>query len=191
MTAAAELPPLADFLRWLVDMPAAFSEGEVAVVAVVADLLDTLEGQPPDAAFLAQFRPRDTTRGERNRLLWVLAGCHLLWHPAWRGRTLGEGAARRLLAQDLSAVAGLVPAELLRRDEDRREELVRRTLRTLGLRLPGESAAEAEDRLAQVDSVERQRLIREAADKERRAREIREQMARDAAQAAANRYGTE
>jgi hypothetical protein len=185
------LPPLADFLRWLAEMPAAFSDGKVPVVAVVADLLDTLEGQPPDADFLATFQPRDTSRPERNRLLWVLAACHLLWHPALRSRRHPEGAARRLLARELTPLAGLIPAERLRVDEERREELVRRTLRMLGARLPGESEAEAEDRFAQVDSIERQRLIREAADKERRAREIREQMAREAAEAAANRYGTE
>jgi hypothetical protein len=188
---SADLPPLADFLRWLVEMPAPFSDGKVPVAAVVADLLDTLEGAPPDADFLASFQAKDASRPERNRLLWVLAVCHLLWHPALRSLRHPDGSVRRLLTRELTPLVGLIPAERLRVDEERREELVRRALRTLGRRLPGESEAEAEDRLAQVDSVERQRLIREAADKERRAREIREQMAREAAEAAANRYGTE
>lgn len=194
----SELPELAEFLRWLVEMPAAFTEtpegfphGKTSVVAVVADLLDTLEGQTPSAEVLAGFRPRDASRGERNRLLWVLAFCRVLWHPALRTGPYPEGVVRNLLHREPELLAALVPADRLRSDEERREELVRRTLRALNRRLPGESATEAEDRFAQVDSIERQRLIREAADKERRAREVREQMAREAAQAAANRYGTE
>src|SRR5437763_1899766 len=94
-----ELPPLADFLRWLVDMPTAFADGKVPVAAVVADLIDTLEGQPPDAGFLAGFQARDASRPERNRLLWVLAVCHLLWHPALRAGRHPEGAVRRLLTR--------------------------------------------------------------------------------------------
>ena len=70
-------------------------------------------------------------------------------------------------------------------------ELVRRAFAALGLRLPGESAGEAEDRLAQVDSVERQRLLRAAAEKEKRAREVREMMARRAAEEAAAKVSRE
>jgi hypothetical protein len=197
-TAPTELPPLAEFLRWIAEMPAAFSQtpvgfpqGKISVAAVVADLLDTLEGQPPEADLLTHFTARETSRAERNRLLWILAACHVMWHPALRAGPQPPGAARRLLTEELNALAALIPVERLRLDEERREELIRRTLRVLERRLPGESEADAEDRLAQVDSIERQRLIREAADKERRAREVREQMAREAAQAAANRYGTE
>lgn len=186
-----DLPPLADFLRWLAETPAEFADARTPVGAVVADLLDTLEGEPPAADFLAAFVAKDDSRPERNRLLWVLAVCRLLWHPSLRRGRHPDGSVRRLLTEELAAVAALVPADRLRLDEERREELVRRALRCLDRRLPGESPADAEDRFAQVDSVERQRLIREAADKERRAREVRERMAREAAEAAANRYGTE
>jgi hypothetical protein len=193
-----DLPPLAEFLRWLNEMPAAFraapegAPGSLTVVdAVVADLFDTLFGQPPGDDLLQAFRPSNYGNGERNRLLWVLAACRLLWHPALRERPLPAGGLRKLLVQDLAGLAAVTPAERLLDDEERREELVRRAFAALGLRLPGESAKEAEDRLAQVDSVERQRLVRAAADKEKRAREVREMMARRAAEEAAAKVSRE
>jgi hypothetical protein len=55
----------------------------------------------------------------------------------------------------------------------------------VGASLPGESASEAADRLQQVDSVQRRRVLQAAAERERRAREVREAMARKAAEEAA------
>jgi hypothetical protein len=191
-------PPLAEFLRWLSEMPDAFvaephgfARGEVGVAAVVADLFDSYFGAPPDEALVAAFRPANAGKAERNRLRWVLAACHLLWHPALRGKTGTAAQLRRLLVQDLATLASVVAADTIRTEEERREELIRRTLRALELLLPGESAKEAEDRLAQVDSVERRRLLREAAEKEKRAREVREMMARRAAEEAAAKVSRE
>jgi hypothetical protein len=195
---SAELPPLAEFLRWLADLPDAFRSepagfpgGRVPVAAVVNDLAETLTGRPTEAALLAVGRPANAGRAERNRLRWVLAACHLLWHPAFRQRPLSTDGLRKLLGDELPAVAAVAPFDDLLADEERREELVRRALRALGLRLPGESERDAEDRLTQVDSVERQRLLREAAERERRAREVREAMARRAAEEAAARYSSD
>jgi hypothetical protein len=192
------LPPLAEFLRWLAEMPEAFRGeplglpgGKVAVPAVVADLYETLFGQRADEAFLAAFRPAAADKVERNRLRWVLAACHLLWHPALRAAVLPAAGFGKLLVQDLAALAAVAPVDGLLRDEERREELTRRTLQALGLLLPGEGSKEAEDRLTQIDSVERRRLVREAAEKEKRAREVREQMARRAAEEAAAKVSRE
>jgi hypothetical protein len=176
--AGAALPPLAEFLRWLAEMPEAFRAeplgfpaGKVAVPAVVADLHETLFDRRPDEAFLA--------------------ACHLLWHPALRVSTPPAAGFSKLLVQDLAALAAVAPADGLLGDEERREELIRRTLQALGLLLPGEGPKEAEDRLTQVDSVERRRLVREAAEKEKRAREVREQMVRRAAEEAAAKVSRE
>jgi hypothetical protein len=76
-------------------------------------------------------------------------------------------------------------------DPDRREELVRLCLKGLGLIPQGESAAQAADRLTTLDSVERDRVIRETRQAEARAREIREAMARKRAEEAAARYSPE
>jgi hypothetical protein len=195
---APPVPPLAELLRWLAEMPDAFSaeplgfdKGEVPVAAVVADLCETYFGAPPEENVPAAFRPAKTGKAERNRLRWVLAACHLLWHPALRGQAVTPAQLNHLLIQELAQLATAEQADSLRTDEERREELIRRTLRALGLRLPGESAQEAEDRLTQVDSVERRRLLRAAAEKEKRAREVRDMMARRAAEEAAAKVSRE
>lgn len=195
---AAPVPPLAEFLRWLVEMPDAFSaeplgfgKGTLPVAAVVADLYETYFGAYPEESLLSAFRPAKTGKAERNRLRWVLAACHLLWHPALRGCGAATEQLNRLLIEELAQVATAEDADSLRTEEERREELVRRTLRALGLSLPGESAQEAEDRLTQVDSVERRRLLRAAAEKEKRAREVRDMMARRAAEEAAAKVSRE
>lgn len=61
----------------------------------------------------------------------------------------------------------------------------------LELRFLGEAAQEADDRLAQLDSLEQQRLLKSAAEKEKRAREVREMMARRAAEEAAAKVSRE
>jgi hypothetical protein len=193
-------PPLAELLRWMREMPEPFRfvpegfggshAGRVRVRAVVADLIEALRGEPPDAPLLQAFDPAGAGKLERNRLQWVLAGCHLLWHPELR-TPVEEARVRRFLVQDLAALAAAVPADAVTRDDERREELIRLALRALGLRLPGESAREAEDRLAQVDSVERRALAARMADREKRAREVREQMAKRAAEEAAAKVSRE
>jgi hypothetical protein len=164
--------------------------GRVRVRAVVADLIEALRGEPPDVPLLQAFEPSGAGKLERNRLQWVLAACHLLWHPELR-TPVEEARVRRLLVQDMAALAAAAPAEAVTRDDERREELIRLTLRALGLRLPGESAREAEDRLAQVDSVERRALAARMVDREKRAREVREQMAKRAAEEAAAKVSRE
>ncbi len=192
------LPPLAEFLRWMAEMPAAFRTepegfpgGRVRLRAVVSDLFETLCSESPSAELLAALEPVLRGKAERNRLRWTLAGAHFLWHPAFRSAPPARAGLERFLAQDLPAMAGVVAFEQIDLDEERREELVRRALRALDLRLPGETANEAEDRLGQVDSVERRRVLLEAVERERRAREVREAMARKAAQEAAAKVSRE
>lgn len=194
--ADAALPPLAEFLRWLAEMPEGFRgepfglpKGRTRVRAVVHDLFEALTGEGQDDDFLRNFAAVRPTQDERNRMRWVLAACHLLWHPALRGHDCvraPDGSTRmaKLLLQDLAMLASVADADRLFADEDRREELIRRALDCLGLRLPGESAAEHRDRLAQVDSVERKRLMAEIAkrqEKLRREEELRRKAAEEAA----------
>ena len=49
-----------------------------------------------------------TAKLERNRLQWVLAGCHLLWHPELRARASEMAHVRRLLVQELYHEFGFV-----------------------------------------------------------------------------------
>jgi hypothetical protein len=192
------MPPLAEWLRWMREMPGAFRgepqgigppAGSVRVRAVVADLWETLTGSAAEESWLAAFEPTACDARERNRLRFVLAACHLLWQPFFKEGWLAARSehSRQLgafLVQTVSVLAGVASADSLAKDEERCEELVRRAIGAFGLRLPGESAAQAKDRLTQVDSVERRRLLSEVAkrqEKLRREAEIRRKAEEEAA----------
>jgi hypothetical protein len=190
-------PTLAELQRWMMEMPVAFAgepegfpEGRVRVHAVMADLFETLFGGSDDE-LVAVFRPANDSALERNRLRLSLHTARLLSNPLFRRPGLAHGRLRGLYSQEIPAMAAVVQVDELARDEHLREELIRRTLRAFGIGLAGESVAESEDRLRQVDSVERHRVLHEAAGRERRAREVREAMARKAAQEAAAKVSRE
>ena len=155
--------------------PVIGGSGIVSVEAVVADLVRGLEGEN-------LLRPRtDALRSkrakERNWLRLVLIASWMLHDPWFGEQHLGE-AALGFLAHELKALARLVDAEAFVTDPDRREELARHGLRHLGFRPKGETEAQAQDRLATLDSVERARVVRETKAAEERARKIREAMRR-------------
>lgn len=182
-------PPLAALLRRLADCPADFlaeprigAAGAIHVPAVVSDLLVALGGAAlrPDQA--GPFTSNDA-RQDRNRLRLALIAAWLLHDDAFRGRGLAPRALA-FLTGDVAELAPFAPTERWVQDPDRREELVRRSLRALGLRPAGESAAQAEDRLATLDSANRQQVIAAARQAEARARAVREAMAAEAARQA-------
>ena len=72
---------------------------------------------------------------------------------------------------------------------DRREELVRMLLASIDVRPAGETIEQSLDRKATLDSVERSEAMQSTIAAEKRAREIREAMARKAASESASRYG--
>jgi hypothetical protein len=198
-----EVPVLSDWLRWVAEMPAAFraepaglggNRGGVLVRAVLADVLESLTGERADEGLLDAFHPAHSGTAEKNRLAWALATAHVLWHPALRTTGLGPKTVpglKRLLVEELSALAFLVPVERLSADEERREELVRRTLRACGTSLPGENVADREDRLKQVDSIERHRVLSAAAERSKRVRQVQEAMAKKASEEAAAKVSRE
>ncbi|MBI3273176.1 MAG: hypothetical protein HYZ53_29570 [Planctomycetes bacterium] len=187
---------LPEMLRWLAELPVEFrapfglGRGRTKVNAVVADLWETLFEEPPPRDVVLAFAPGAMDRARRAHLRWALAGCRVLAHPELRpaaateaDRTRARTGVRAFLLEDLAALSAVVAADALDADPERREELVRLGLRALGLAPVGETPEEARDRLAQVDSVERRRLVDAAAARERRAREMRELLARRAAEA--------
>lgn len=194
-----EGPQIESLTRRLAECPAEFlaeprgkKSGSVYVAAVVYDLLRDLGGSPMTKEQAAQFEiTRKDSKEARNRLQVILVACWLL-HDAWfRYQGQFAASAYNLLATELDELAALVPAQQFVSDPDRREELARIVLKSLGLRPAGENAAQAEDRLMTLNSVERARVIREARAAEERARQIREAMARKAAEEAAAAYGRE
>ena len=187
-----DTPPLPEWLHWVAEMPNAFrllpegfEGGSVRVHAVVSDLFETLFGISAGPLIVSACRPNDTGKRELNRLRWILAACHVLWHPHLRVSPGEKASIERLLVQELAGLAAIAPVDLLFSEEEKREELVRRILRAANHHLSGESDKEAEDRLRQLDSVERYRVLAAAVERERRAREVRQAMARKAVEEAA------
>lgn len=172
----------ADFLA----APRIRGSGDVAVGAVVSDLIEELGGEPLDGAGARRFQPRADTPAARNHLSAVLVTSWLLHDEVFRCG--GHAAAARALLEDgLDAIAQLVPARLLVTDPDRRMELARTVLAGLGILPAGESAAEAADRLAALDSVSRARVLAETRAAAQRAEEVRAAMRAAAAAEAAAR----
>lgn len=187
----------AEYLRRLAELPAPFREDPrpwnpqgVPLGAMLGDLYETLVRNPPPADFLKAVLPRDASAAERNRIGWVSAACWLLMHPDLRTSRPDANRLKAFLADELRGLAAVAHWDSLA-DGERREELLRRTLRMCRLTLPGESAAEADDRLTQLDSVGRDRLVRDAAERDRLRRELQAEMARRAAEEAAARYSPE
>jgi hypothetical protein len=156
------------------------------VRAVVNDLFDTLYGAPADLPFLAKL-----DKAAAGHLQLVLAATWVLWHPAFREPPPPKAAIERLLSEGLGHVAAVVTADKISRDEERGEELIRRAARNAGRLFAGETETEAEDRFKQVDSIERHKVLEEAEKREKRARAVRDAIAKKAAEDAAAKVSRE
>jgi len=192
-----EGPLLETLTRRLAECPAEFlaeprlgNSGKVHVAAVVSDLLVSLGGgllSKEEAALLQ----RPDAKKHRNYYAVVLIACWLLRDSWFQERQQFAEAARQFLLAGLDDLAGLVKAPQLISDPDRREELSRLCLRALNLHPAGETAAQAQDRLTTLNTVERQHVIAAARAAEERARQIREAMAKQAAEEAADKWSRE
>jgi hypothetical protein len=170
----------------------AAARGTVDVPAVVCDLLRAMGATPNGADAVKRFAPPALTPAVENWLRLVCVASWLL-HDEWflsRGAQLAP-AVWDLLVNRLDGVAKVSRAEKAVTDPDRREELARLCLSALKLRPRGETREQAADRLTTLDSVERERVVKQTRAAEERARQIREAMAAKAAEEAANMYGRE
>ncbi len=148
--------------------------------------------------YFRQSQP-ELASDQLDALLPAHTGLNMLWMPmavwllsdAWfKDRPELQAALHELFKDPkLSALMELVKPDALVNDPDRREEFVRLLLQALDLRPAGETLEQALDRLNTLDSVERSRILRATREAERRAREVREAMARAKAQESASRYG--
>jgi hypothetical protein len=191
-----EGPSLEVLLRRLTETPEDFmaepkiaAHGEVDVRAVVGDLL-RMCGQVPNPAALAEFVGGDARR-DRNRLAVTLLMCWLLADEWFHSARLAGPALVKLLHEDATEIAALVGAKKFVSDPDRREELARLVLARLGCRPAGESTAHAQDRLTTLSSLERSRVLKVSQVAAQRAREIREALARKAAEESADKWTRE
>jgi hypothetical protein len=192
---SVEGPDLASLVRRLAETPPEFTDepriagsGRVAVAAVVNDLLHLHGARAPHVA-LAPFEG-GSARADRNRLALVLIIAWLLADDGLCALDPGQPALLDALAgvaQELAAV----PAHRYVDDAERREELVRTVLARLGCHPYGETPTQAADRLAAVSAAVRRRLLDASRAAERRAREIREALARKAAEESADKWTRE
>lgn len=198
-----EGPPLQALTRRLAETPGEFLAeprigklGAINVAAVVADLMLDLGAQPLNDAQVGAFTSADP-RKDRNRLSLTLITAWLLRDDALKAALGGAAPAERqasllaVLTDNVRELAELTQAPRFVADPDRREELARFALKGLALRPAGESVAQAQDRLATLNTAERQRVIAAARAAEERARAVREAMARKAAEEAAAKYNRE
>lgn len=181
-------PQLDRLLHRLADCPGEFFQPglQVDVAAIVCDVL---RSAPRSAAPELETARLELLRRRREEARSLICLAAWLLHDA---ELLQCGATKLwdvFLAEDWEPLAKLIRAEKFTSDPDRREEFARLCLAMLGLQAAGESAAQFNDRLSTLSSVGRERILRETAKAERRAREIREAMARQKALESASRFG--
>jgi hypothetical protein len=177
-----EGPQLEVLTHRLVDCPDDFllaplgtRAGTIDVPALVADHFRALGVLPSEISLSADAR----------HLSLVALATWLLHDPWFIGRPDLATATAALFRDGLAKLAQAVTAERCVRDPDRREEFARLCLRQLSLRPKGETIEQAEDRYSTLDSIERERVMRDTRAAEARAREVRKQMAKRAAEEAA------
>jgi hypothetical protein len=188
-------PDLTLLTRRLAETPADFFDeprindnGQLAVAALVNDLLHKF-GRRADMQELRPFTGE--SQRDRNRLQLVALATWLLAHEDFKRAAVISDAILPVLTKSVAELAASTRADKCINDAERREEFVRFILARLQLRPGGETRAQASDRLAALSSTERQRLLQESRDAERRARDIREALARKAAQESADKWTRE
>lgn len=190
-------PPLPAVLHRLAETPADFldeprigSRGTVAVAALLSDVLDAI-GIPAGSDLLQRYLPDRAETQDRNLYQLAMIIAWLLADEWLEQKGLTQGRVSELLTETLPELAAQVRADRYIADPDRREELARTFLARLNFRPEGESVAEATDRLTRISATERRRLLEASRAAEQRAREIREALARKAAQESADKWTRE
>jgi len=189
-------PDLTLLMRRLAETPADFFEeprirntGRLAVGALVNDVLLQF-GRRASEKELSPFLGEGVDR-DRNRLQLVALGTWLLAHEEFKQSGVNADTVLAVLNDSIGELAASTRADKCVNDAERREEFARFILARLQLRPAGETKAQASDRLAALSSTERKRLLQESREAERRAREIREALARKAAQESADKWTRE
>ncbi|WP_332877855.1 hypothetical protein [Massilia sp. S19_KUP03_FR1] len=189
-------PALALLTHRLADTPAEFlaaprigQDGELAVAALVNDVL-LLHGQRADIRPLQAFQAEAGTLA-RNRLQLASLCAWLLADPWFIDARVAQVDLLRALTEAPARLAPVTTAAQSIADVERREECVRVVLAQLGILPAGESAEQAQDRLAAISGAERLALLAASRAAERRARKIRAALAAKAAQESADKWTRE
>ena len=130
-------------------------------------------------------------KADRNRLALAMIVCWLLADEWFTAQGLAQQDLLQLLGEAARELAAATPAHQFTQDPERREELARIVLARLGFRPRDESVAQATDRLSAISGTERRRLLEASRLAEQRAREIREALAKKAAEESADKWSRE
>lgn len=189
-------PDLQRLIRRLAETPADFLDepqiqgsGHLAVAALVHDALRRA-GHHSSIEQLQRFVGSNASN-DRNRLQLAALAVWLLGDDWFQNATLEAPALLALLDQAMQQLAEASTASKYVNDSERREEFARFLLARLDYRPAGESIAQATDRLSALSSTERKRLLLESREAERRARAIREALAKKAAEESADKWTRE
>jgi hypothetical protein len=189
-------PPLPAITRRIAETPSDFlgeprlgRHGAVAVDAVLGDVLRAL-GVAIAPTLVASFAS-DQPATQRNRLKLGAITAWLLADEWLRTAPPSSSELADFLLAALPELAEQASAESYVTEADRREELARTMLARFDLRPESESPEQARDRLSIISATERARLIAASRQAEQRAREVREALARKAAQESADKWTRE
>ena len=192
-------PHLATLTHRLADTPVEFlaepriagvaNAQAVSVAALVNDIL-FMHGERAPAASLQGFQGAQV-KADRNRLALAMIACWLLADDWFLAQELAQHDLLQVLGEATRELAAATPAHQFTQDPERREELARIVLARLGFRPAQESVAQATDRLSAISGTERRRLLEASRLAEQRAREIREALAKKAAEESADKWSRE
>ena len=177
---------LADTQGEFLAEPRIQGSGEISVAALVNDLCH-LHGARAPFEQLAPFIGT-SVRADRNRLALAMITVWLLADEWFVAQRLAQRDLLGVFAVALPALGIANAAHKYVQDPDRREELVRVVLAQLGYRPADESVEQATDRLSSISGSERKRLLEASRAAEKRAREIREALAKKAAEESADKW---
>lgn len=180
---------IAETPREFLEEPRIGSGGTVHVAALVNDLLK-MHGSRAAYTVLTRFQSTNA-KLDRNRLALTMIAVWLLADDWFVSAKLAQQNLIQVLDETALELAAATPAHKFVTDPDRREELARVTLARLGYRPAGETLAQATDRLSSISGTERRRLLEASRAAEERAREIREALAKKAAEESADKWSRE
>lgn len=189
-------PPLPAITRRIAETPGDFlaeprlaGTGSVAVAALLGDVLHEL-GLAAPLGVLSAFAP-DQPATQRNRFKLGALAAWLLADEWLCNEAPGAAPILGFLLDAVPELAAQAHAEAYVTEADRREELARTMLARLDYRPEGETPEQARDRLSMISATERTRLLEASRAAEARAREVREALARKAAQESADKWTRE
>ena len=191
---SVEGPPLEILLRRLTETPSEFLEeprigrkGQVVVAALLNDC-SVYFGSPISDENLSKLITDEPRHRPRLQLTMILTW--LVRLPVFRQfNILPEQVQSALINVPETLIAPNVTIYV--EDPERREELARTLLTHLDLHPEGETEKQSADRLMAISASERKRLLHASRTAEKRAREVREALAKKAAQESADKWTRE